>query len=204
LGAESSAVLLPLVSAEAFKEGPTLRAIIVMLATVGVVPIVFIPFTAFPSGKYYWFKVLSILLCTAGLFAVVAPSVIMYVGKIVVVVVVPIVVVSRAVFTGLLTLSSGRYSLFKMCSMLVFLVPVLSFVWVSFLTSFASQSNTSIPLLICLLFLGLVALCTHSLGVNCSSPPCDCWFVCGAIGRASGAAGTTLMTRLLPQVYEIV
>jgi hypothetical protein len=63
------------------REGPTLRAIIVMLVTVGVVPIVLISFAAFPSGRYYWFRVLSVLLCAAGLFAVVAPSVIRYVGQ---------------------------------------------------------------------------------------------------------------------------
>jgi hypothetical protein len=109
------------------KEELTLRAIIVMLVTVGVVPIVLISFVALPSGRYYWLKVLSVLLCTAGLFAVVAPSVIMYVGVIVVIVVIPVVVVSRPIFGGLLRFSSGRYSLLKMCAILACLLPILLF-----------------------------------------------------------------------------
>jgi hypothetical protein len=142
-----------------FEEGFTLHAIIVMLVAVGVAPIVLISFVALPSDKYYWLKVLAILVCAAGLFAIVAPSSFEYIGIISVVVVVPIVFISRPIFAGLLELSSGPYSLLKMCGVLLCLMLILLFVWFSFLAYVTSYSDTAIVLLMCFIALGLIVLC---------------------------------------------
>jgi hypothetical protein len=141
------------------EEGLTLHAVIVMSATIWAASIVLISSMALPAGRYYWLKMLAILLGTAALFAAVAPSAFAYIAAVVVLVVVPIVFVSRPIFARLLEISSGRYFLLKLFLCLILVVIILLLFWFWFLASLESHSNASIVLLIFVLLLGLIVLC---------------------------------------------
>jgi hypothetical protein len=141
------------------EEGLTLHAVIVMSATIWAASIVLISSMALPAGRYYWLKMLAILLGAAALFVAVAPSAFAYIAAVAVLVVVSIVFISRPIFARLLEISSGRYALLKLFSCSILVVLILLFFWFWFLESLESHSNTSIVLLIFVLLLGLIVLC---------------------------------------------